>query len=160
MQSNIRTAMTAAGIVVAAATLPAGLANADPERLDGVYQEQKGGQCNNKNSCLLEFTEVAAPQRITNVSCNISSQGNFANLRAVILGKDDASTVKKKFTDGVYLAPVTQLSNSFELKWQVLSQTLYVVPGSHYPAIRVDFDGDTTTQVFCQISGPDNQSQG
>jgi hypothetical protein len=160
MHLNILSAVTAAAsVVVAAATLSTGLAHADPERLQGVYQEQKGGQCKDKNSCLLEFSEVAGNQTITNVSCNISSQApNFANLKAIVLGKDDASTVKKKFTDGVYLAPVTSLSNAAELKWQVLSQTLYVVPAVHYPAIRVDFDGNTTTEVFCQISGPDNQS--
>ena len=144
------------GIVLAAvAGLSAFEVNAvwaAPTRQLGVYEEFATANCAMGAGCIVYFSEVLKPLKITKVSCNFVINNQNASLTGAVLGA--ATAAKTQFKGAQYLATVETLdfAPTFE-QYQVLADTLHVVAAKYRPAIQIGFNVQATSTMNCSIAG-------
>jgi hypothetical protein len=143
-------------IVLGMAALTAGgNVNAAPTYLLNLYEESAHISCSNVADCKLYFSAVTVATKITKVSCNFyfkSSGYNDVFVTGLDLGQSHSD--KTAFQAVQYLGPLTSLLiTNTNNQYQVLADTLHVVPAKDRPVVEIGLSKATNTTVYCSISG-------
>jgi len=142
--------------VAIAAALAAGRTYAAPTTLLGVYEETDSNlSCSNVSTCRVDFSTVTGPLRVTKVSCNFYfSSANYNDVFVTGIDLGQSSQNKNNHKALQYLAPASpMLITATTNQYQVLADTLHVVPSNWRPSVEVTLSKPTTISMFCSISG-------
>jgi hypothetical protein len=155
MGMNIRGTLAACGLMAAVAALAAGESYAAPTTLLGVYEETANVACSNVSTCRVDFSTLVSPLRVTKVSCNFFfASASYNDVFATGIDLGQSSQNKNVHKALQYLAPVSpMIITATNNQYQVLADTLHVVPANWRPSVEVALNKPTTINMYCSISG-------